>query len=118
MLQFVFEQRIEFCAVDALFERFVGDAIEIVVDHFVHEVALLEVALSQAGFDRVVAEGIERDRVSPPKRPAVGHSIFRAVLFFAESDRIERGLSHTVCSDAHFRIQAVLHLFYSRACAV
>ena len=63
VLQFIFQQHIEFCAVDSLFQRFVGEAIDVVVDHFVDEVPLFEVSLSEGGFDGVVAERIECDRV-------------------------------------------------------
>ena len=110
VLKFIFQHGIQFCAVDALSQRLVREAIEVVVDHFVDEVPLFEKTLAEACLDGVVAEGIERDGIFAPEACPVRHAHLGAVLRVAESDGVQCGLGETVVSYAHFSIQSVLHL--------
>ena len=109
VLQFIFQQHIEFCAVDSLFQRFVGEAIDVVVDHFVDEVPLFEVSLSEGGFDGVVAERIECDGKLSAEGGAVGDARLGAVLH-RDGERVGQRSGCTVIGEAHFGVQTVLHL--------
>lgn len=109
MLQFIFQQHIEFCAVDSPFQRFVGEAIEVVVDHFVDEMPLFEVSLSEGGFDGVVAKSVECDGKLSAEGGAVGDARLGAVLH-RDGERIGQRSGCTVIGKAHFGIQTILHL--------